>query len=100
MADDEEIVRRCIRCLLQVRRESEVIERNFEEKRVPIHSALTLNKRFSECFEELLAVFMTTDSLASFFAFDLKGLTHILRTMDIGSTAKDTPTAVTATPDE
>lgn len=47
MTDDEETVKRCIRSLLQVRRESEVIERNFEEKRVPIHSALTLNRRFS-----------------------------------------------------
>lgn len=69
MAEDEETVKRCIRCLLQVRKESEVIERNFEEKRVPIHSALTLNKRFSECFEELLGLFMTTDALSSYFAF-------------------------------
>jgi hypothetical protein len=30
MADDEETVKRCIRSLLQVRKESEVIERNFE----------------------------------------------------------------------
>jgi hypothetical protein len=51
---------------------------------VPIHSALTLNKRFSECFEELLALFITTDALSSYFAFELKGLTHILATMDIG----------------
>lgn len=28
---------------------------------------------------------MTSDALCSYFAFELKGLTHILRTMDVGS---------------
>lgn len=71
--------------MLDIRKESEVIERNFEEKRVPIHSALTLNRRFSECFEEILNVFMTSDELCSYFAFDLQGLSHILKTMNIAS---------------
>ena len=53
---------------------------------MPVYSALNLNKRFCECFEELLGIFMTNDILCSYFAFELKGLVHILQTMDIGHT--------------
>lgn len=63
-----------------------------------VHSALTLNKRFCECFEELLSIFMTTDLLCSYFAFDLKGLAHILQTMDIGQSRELISSALT--PDE
>lgn len=68
---------------------------------MPIHSALTLNKRFSECFEELLSLFMTTDALSSYFAFELKGLSHILATMDIGHREiKEVVTSLGCTPEE
>ncbi len=41
---------------------------------------------------------MTTDLLCSYFAFDLKGLAHILQTMDIGQSRELISSALT--PDE
>ncbi len=61
MAEYEGITKTVLRLLLEIKREGEVIERNFAEKRVPMHTALTLDKRFSECFEELLGQFMISD---------------------------------------
>jgi len=48
-----------------------------------MHTSLYFNRLFSECFEELLGQFMTNDELSSLFAFDMKGLEYLLRTMDI-----------------
>jgi hypothetical protein len=50
-----------------------------------MHTSLYFNRLFSECFEELLEQFMTNDELSSLFAFDMKGLEYLLRTMDIES---------------
>ena len=99
LAEYEDTTRTALRILLDIRREGEVVERNFLEKRIPVHSALTLNKRFCECFEELLAQFMTSDELCSYFAFELKGLEFIMRTMDI-ETALTPARTETCPPDE
>ena len=89
MAEFEETAKVVLRLLLEIRREGELIERNFAEKRVPVHAALTLNRRFSDCFEELLTQFMTSDELSSLFAFQLGGLQYLLKTMDIESQEKE-----------
>jgi hypothetical protein len=89
MAEFEETAKVVLRLLLDIRREGELIERNFAEKRVPVHAALTLNRRFSDCFEELLTQFMTSDELSSLFAFQLGGLQYLLKTMDIESQEKE-----------
>ena len=96
---DDEVLRFAIKALLEVRKECEVIERNCEEKRVPVNAALTLNKRFNKCYEELLGVFMHSDALCSYFAFDIGGLTHILSTMDIAKD-KEGPRPLECTPEE
>jgi hypothetical protein len=50
----------------------------FEEKRISTHSALSLNKRFCKCFENLMNIFMVNDSISEYFAFEIKGLEYIL----------------------
>jgi hypothetical protein len=40
---------------------------------------------------------MTTDALCSYFAFELKGLTHILHTMDIAN-SKEIVSSLGCTP--
>ncbi len=45
------------------------MEGMFEQKRVPTHSALSLNKRFCKCFEDLVTLFVSNDKMSSYFAF-------------------------------
>lgn len=47
MSELEKTTRIVLRLLLEIRREGEVIERNFIEKRVPTHTSLSLNRLFS-----------------------------------------------------
>lgn len=47
MAENDKVTKIVLRMLLEIRREGEVIERNFAEKRVLTHASLVLNRRFS-----------------------------------------------------
>ena len=72
-----------IKSVLEIRKEGETAENLFSQKRLSSNSAISFNKKFSECFEKLVNLFCISDELHSFFAFDIEGLKYILEKVDL-----------------
>ena len=75
--EDDNFVKICLRELLNLKKETEIIERLCKEVMVNSYTSISLNLRVCECFEQLMQVWMVTDALAHYFAFDMNGFDYI-----------------------
>lgn len=83
MSEIGELVPICIKCILQIKKDSEKMEGMFQENRIATHSALTLSKRFCKCFEDLMTIFVSNDKMSNYFAFDINGLEYLMEKLNI-----------------
>lgn len=54
-----------------------MIERLCKEKVLSSYNSIALTQRICDCFEQLISLWMTTDNLAHYFAFDLNGYDYL-----------------------
>lgn len=60
-----------------IKKEALLVWTLYKEKVLNNFTAITLNQRICECFEQLIEVWMTTDNFAHYFAFNIKGFDEI-----------------------
>lgn len=74
---DEDLVKVALDQLLIIKKEALLVWTLYKEKVLNNFTAITLNQRICECFEQLIEVWMTTDNFAHYFAFNIKGFDEI-----------------------
>ena len=84
----ETIAKICIRELVTSCRElDDLLVRKFRASQLSNHMSLSLNEQNCRILEELLDLWVTSDSLASFVAFEVKGFEFLLDRMGVTITS-------------